>query len=77
MAHEVCHGLGLIHTFQDEAEIYDSNQKYVYPKYNADPDSPPLHTTDTTDNIMSYNFSKMKSIWKWQWKILKSILGGL
>ncbi|AYN03380.1 hypothetical protein EAG11_03725 [Flavobacterium sp. 140616W15] len=71
LIHEFLHTIDLCHTHIDENGLIENpHQKYVYPKYNADPDSGPLHTTD---NIMSYNFNKMKSTWKRQWKILKSI----
>lgn len=70
LSHEFLHAVGLYHTHAD-GSIDNPNQKYVYPNANN------LSTTDkpkATNNIMSYNGALRKTTWKWQWKILKSIL---
>lgn len=76
LAHEVLHAIGLYHTHAD-GPIVNSNQRYVYPRYNSNASNGPITISGTTDNIMSYTSNAQITTWKWQWKILKSILNGL
>lgn len=62
LVHEICHGLGLYHTFKDSTDIYPG-QKYIFHKYG------PLHLKDATDNLMSYS-PKTQTLWSWQWKLM-------
>jgi hypothetical protein len=64
--HESLHGLSLAHTHRDGTPIDDAVSKYIYPQYSASSG----HTTDTTDNIMSY-LPTGKTTWFWQWEIMK------
>ena len=68
LIHEAYHGFRLRHTHRDTTPITDPNQKYIYPKYNTDPNEGPINTIEATDNIMSYNYTK-KTTWYWQWLI--------
>lgn len=68
LIHEAYHGFRLRHTHRDTTPITNPNQKYIYPKYNTDPNEGPIKTIEATDNIMSYNYTK-KTTWYWQWLI--------
>lgn len=59
MSHESYHGLGLQHTHRDTGD-FKPGKKYIY-------------TKRTTDNVMSYS-SVRKTLWFWQWKIVKAKL---
>nr|WP_294781832.1 hypothetical protein [uncultured Flavobacterium sp.] len=63
LAHEICHGLGLYHTFKNGTDIYP-DQKYIFPKYDGI-----LHINDATDNLMSYS-PKTQTLWRWQWELM-------
>lgn len=68
LAHEVCHGLGLLHTHAD-GPITDPRQKFIFP--NGGPGAEAFDVQRSTDNIMSYNVSITKrSIWRWQTEIM-------
>ena len=73
LTHEVFHAIGLYHSHAD-GPIKNARQKYVYPKYNTDELQGSIVTTGTTDNVMSYTLNQQITTWKWQWKILKSLL---
>jgi len=68
LTHEVCHGLGLWHTFT--SGDVGLNQKYIYPLYNDVIGTPNIHIDDATNNIMSYS-PLQTSLWHWQWNIMK------
>jgi hypothetical protein len=63
LSHESLHGLGLRHTHSDGGIIDDVKQKYIYPNALSNP-------ADATDNYMSYNADRRKSIWYWQSRII-------
>ena len=58
MAHEFFHCLGLYHTHREDTPIKEANRKYIFKK-------------STTTNLMSYVQGKTKSLWHWQWLIVK------
>ena len=60
MAHEFFHSLGLYHTHRDyPSTIREANRKYVFNR-------------GMTTNLMSYNASNRRSLWRWQWHITNS-----
>ncbi|MBL4746691.1 MAG: hypothetical protein JKY08_10030 [Flavobacteriaceae bacterium] len=61
IAHEGLHGFGLPHTHKNGTPIKDSDREYTFDKYE-------------TDNFMAYTKQAGKtkrSLWKWQWDIIK------
>ena len=76
LAHEVLHGLNLLHTHQEIIE-YDFNNKIPITNENVKFTFPHAQNSDillsvkSTNNIMSYNSSSLPLYtWKWQWEIV-------
>lgn len=72
LSHETMHGYGLYHTHRDgTAVINEPDRKFIYVHaYNPTPPN----VLNATDNYMSYNGDKRKTIWKWQMKIITNNL---
>ena len=68
MPHEALHGLQLFHTHRDGSPpLKYRNIKYIYPHGQRD-------IPNATDNVMSYRIGNMRTLWHWQWKIIKNNL---
>lgn len=74
LGHEVLHGLGLGHTHEDSGHPVATYQKFLYPNFLdlvSSGNVPNVDVLKATDNLMSYNSLIRKTLWRWQWEIMR------
>lgn len=75
-AHEVCHSLGILHTFSNDSKytyMHGEFVKLLSGSLTNDNDNTDLdiNTNDITDNLLDYIHTR-KTTYKWQWDIIRN-----